>query len=454
MSNQKRERILAGGGFLSINKIFLKHLGADMSCFLSILLEWHNYLIEKNKMPEDGYFFLEQVRIEKTIRLSSFQQRQILNSFKEWGFILAERRNIPPKYWYFINEDRLIQFFNYLNFKGLEIKGLNIKELNLYYNKTNFNNTNIDTNTSKEVFKRVSNETPNDSLIPRRKRTSRDRLQLQQKFRRKDIRKTSINHSIPGYVINIINQWNKNLSTTTHKLDLENPSKTIKSIHQYLTQLKTGKMSGLNSIWLKKNKIPNSFLTRKWTEEELCTGIEHLSKYSQNDYWPPNKINNPWIKSLPGLLYNSTQRNSLFLQVMNNPPKKLSEQKIINHPNMAALFIKANIWMDRTPPSECDVDRVLDGLFPFVREMKIKIKRMEGKVDPRSLNGSGRFTSMFWQRYIEFIETSSIVLNDAWQLNIKGWVFEKYLKDIWDQIQSDGSTLNPLIVLKKLLNNL
>jgi len=86
--------------------------------------------------------------------------------------------------------------------------------------------------------------------------------------------------------------------------------------------------------------------------------------------------------------------------------------------------------------------------------MKIKIKRMEGKVDPRSLNGSGRFTSMFWQRYIEFIETSSIVLNDAWQLNIKGWVFEKYLKDIWDQIQSDGSTLNPLIVLKKLLNNL
>ena len=125
-----------------------------------------------------------------------------------------------------------------------------------------------ETTISKDIVIEVSDETPNDlnSKKPRRTRPQ----YIPKQVRR---RKPPVKNILPPYVKNIIEKWNSYPSTTTHKLDSVKPSKTIQGIHRYLIQLKTGKMSGLKESWIKDNKIPRSFLTRKWTEEELFQGI-------------------------------------------------------------------------------------------------------------------------------------------------------------------------------------
>ena len=454
MKQSDHKKITAGDSFLLMDKAFLKHFGPDTSCFLSILIEWRNHLIDIKKIPKDGYFYLEQSRIEDNTCMSAFVQRKNINLFVDLGFLIVERKGIPRKNWYFVDDSKYDHLLKYLRTRCLKIKPMDIKKLGLYYSKTNYNNTKLDTTISIDIVNRVSDETPNDSNSKKpRQRNSRNKIQAQpnNKFRRRDPRKKPpVKNSIPPYVINIINKWNSYPDTTSHKLDLKNPNKTIQSIHRYLIQLKTGKMSGLDSDWIKDNKIPRSFLTRKWTEEELFQGIEYLSKFSQNDYWPKDGKDN--FKNLSNLLYNTTSKKSLFLQVMNRPPEKISIQQEIKHPIKTARFMKADIWANNDKPSEYDLDRQLRSVVDFFIYLRPYVAPTEACMGYDLSHGeTPKLHTYFYDNYISFLENTPYVLKNAnpQPLSSVGWAFKAYIADIWDDLPHIPNVLNPVKLLEK-----
>jgi len=318
--------------------------------------------------------------------------------------------------------------------------------------KTNTNkNTNTNTNSFlKKRRIRFSDENHNVSnsekrIKPKTERKTRNKLQAEErkskmKYRRKDIRQKTNITKIPPYVIDLIEQWNSYPNTTSHRINKEEPSKTIKQIHRYFIQLRAGKMSGLDPAWKKRCKIPD----KKYSIDELKQGIEYLSKFSQNDYWPQEKA--PWTKNLPALLYNKENGKSLFMQVIQIPPKKLSEMKKIQYPSLVEKFTKAKIW--EKAPNQHELDKVIHGLVSFWEHLQ----RWSKDPNIRQLVYY-RLYEQYYTGYIGFLEGSSIILNDVWMLGINKWPFREYMEECQEILYYRGVTdIKPAELLKRFID--
>lgn len=129
----------------------------------------------------------------------------------------------------------------------------------------------------------------------------------------------------------LIDYWNALPNTQKHSSP---KTKTYRRSCILLKQLKQGiftKRNHINPDFLKRNKIPNKLLNKKWNNADLKIVMERLSNLLTGGYWPADKSNLP--RSLELLLYNTNSNSSLFLMVAANKPEPLRKRQRMSDPN-------------------------------------------------------------------------------------------------------------------------
>ena len=136
--------------YLTVNKHLLSHFGPNVTVFLSNLIDKYRYFLIQEKLNGDGSFFLtHEDQIEQT-GMSEYDIRKCKKILMEKGIISTYMSGLPPKEFYLLNIDNLIN--NYcrnipLNFKGIRVK--NLKELGFKFYR-NINNNKYNNNKLQE----------------------------------------------------------------------------------------------------------------------------------------------------------------------------------------------------------------------------------------------------------------------------------------------------------------
>ena len=129
------KHLLSSSAFLVLNKQLAKQIGLKPSILLADLISKEEYFIA-NGMT-DGWFFNTESNIQDDTTLTPFQQRKSLKVLKEKGLIETQRRGIPAKQYFKINEQQVIHFLN--NLSEIKLTTINnnkeIKIKNKYFKK-------------------------------------------------------------------------------------------------------------------------------------------------------------------------------------------------------------------------------------------------------------------------------------------------------------------------------
>jgi hypothetical protein len=131
------KHLLSSTAFLVLNKELARQVGLNSAVLLADLISKEEYFIA-NGMT-DGWFFNTEANIEKDTTLTAFQQRKCLKNLKEKGLIETQRRGIPAKQYFKINEQLVIKFLNNLSEINLTTinKNKKIITINKYFKKPN-----------------------------------------------------------------------------------------------------------------------------------------------------------------------------------------------------------------------------------------------------------------------------------------------------------------------------
>ena len=129
------KHLLSSSAFFVLNKQLAKQIGLKPSILLADLISKEEYFIA-NGMT-DGWFFNTESNIQDDTTLTPFQQRNSLKVLKEKGLIETQRRGIPAKQYFKINEQQVINFLN--NLSEIKLTTINnnkeIKIKNKYFKK-------------------------------------------------------------------------------------------------------------------------------------------------------------------------------------------------------------------------------------------------------------------------------------------------------------------------------
>ena len=131
-------------------------------------------------------------------------------------------------------------------------------------------------------------------------------------------------------------QQHKNSSTKVY----QNAAKMIK-------HLMNGTFEDFVSIdhkFLKRNHIPLSLLSHKWTRREIINCIDRLPKLFVNGYWPYDKKKLP--RNLNSLIYNSRTNTSFFLLVKQHPPKLNGQEKSDEQIDNEEKYMTTGTWTE------------------------------------------------------------------------------------------------------------
>jgi hypothetical protein len=107
------KHLLSSSAFLIVNKHLAKQIGLKPTILLSDLISKEEYF-EANHLLVDGWFFNTEKNIQDDTTLSPHQQRKALAILKKHNILETQRKGIPAKLHYKINEQVLIKFFNNL----------------------------------------------------------------------------------------------------------------------------------------------------------------------------------------------------------------------------------------------------------------------------------------------------------------------------------------------------
>lgn len=131
------KHLLSSTAFLVLNKELARQVGLNSAVLLADLISKEEYFIA-NGMT-DGWFFNTEANIEKDTTLTAFQQRKCLKNLKEKSLIETQRRGIPAKQYFKINEQLVIKFLNNLSEINLTTinKNKKIITINKYFKKPN-----------------------------------------------------------------------------------------------------------------------------------------------------------------------------------------------------------------------------------------------------------------------------------------------------------------------------
>jgi DNA-binding PadR family transcriptional regulator len=107
------KHLLSSSAFIVLNKQLARQVGLKEAVLLADLISKEEYFIA-NGMT-DGWFFNTEANIEDDTTLSPYQQRKCIKTLKEKGLIEVQRRGVPAKQYFKINEQQVVKFLNNLS---------------------------------------------------------------------------------------------------------------------------------------------------------------------------------------------------------------------------------------------------------------------------------------------------------------------------------------------------
>lgn len=143
-------QLICSDNFIVVNKTLVSELGVEPALLLGELASEAIYWQNQEK-TEDGYFYSTIENIEAKTTLTAYQQRKALEVLKDAGVVdVISKKGNPPKRYIKINEDAILQKFNFQKLKNLtfksekislsKVKKLNIKNKRVKKNEKEENN--------------------------------------------------------------------------------------------------------------------------------------------------------------------------------------------------------------------------------------------------------------------------------------------------------------------------
>ena len=111
------KHLLSSTAFIVLNKELARQLGLKEAILLADLISKEEYFIA-NGMT-DGWFFNTEANIEKDTTLTPYQQRKCLKTLKTNLVLETQRKGIPAKQYFKINEQQVIKLLNNLSATNL-----------------------------------------------------------------------------------------------------------------------------------------------------------------------------------------------------------------------------------------------------------------------------------------------------------------------------------------------
>lgn len=144
-------KLLSTNGFISYNKTVANQLGVHEAILLGELCsigDLYNY----------NEFYFERSKIINDTALSDSQIRNATKTLVDYGLIGVTKKGIPCKYYYTLNEEKILQLFTQKLDEQVQPSATKIAPLVVqqsqdkdYKNCTTFNNKNTSKNTSKNT---------------------------------------------------------------------------------------------------------------------------------------------------------------------------------------------------------------------------------------------------------------------------------------------------------------
>jgi len=330
-------QLIGAGAYWALNKKLHRRLGGDanVTLFLTDMMDKFLYFKTKEQLDEDGGFFNTGKNVEADTALSPHIKRKCIATLCSAGLIKTKLKGVPAKLWFYIDFEKIMEL---MESSSEETKQPVVKELNnqllknlttssqsnqQLYNNTRYNNTK--SNKFSKENNRGFEKPKNYSKEKTRQANQSSKIKSRQYKRqssRQTVRQVGINH-IPNI---IKNEWNSNSTVTTHRIEPGN--KTYENIKELMLSLFNGSFSKgkyWDKDWIKT--IPEDLLKKKWSVDEVRKGVQESAKYSMAGYWPLSK--SVGFKKLSTILYNPKTGKSMFLQAVARPPELLNE--VINN---------------------------------------------------------------------------------------------------------------------------
>lgn len=102
-----KENII-GTNFIMTNRNLINKFGVNSAVMLGELYGRMNYFRERNEL-KFGYFYATKESIENSTKLSPYKQRKATSILQAVGILDVKHIDIPPKTYYKINEEKLLE---------------------------------------------------------------------------------------------------------------------------------------------------------------------------------------------------------------------------------------------------------------------------------------------------------------------------------------------------------
>lgn len=148
--------LLAGDGYIIINKHLAKDIGLNEAILLGELASEYNYWCDRGELI-DGWFYSTIENVEEQTTLSGYQQRMALKHLEDIGLVRVERKGTPAKRYLYLD----IKALNNKLLKNLTTRSEKIKEQEvekLYGNNNKekiINNNNNKSNREQVPYQRI-----------------------------------------------------------------------------------------------------------------------------------------------------------------------------------------------------------------------------------------------------------------------------------------------------------
>lgn len=125
--------LLASTKYIIVNKDLIHILGLNEAVILGELCSEYTYWADNGKLENDDYFYSTRENIEKNTGINPRHQRITLKNLEELGIITTQKRGLPYKIYYKINESKIIGYLknDLESAKNLDVQKLNTKALKI-----------------------------------------------------------------------------------------------------------------------------------------------------------------------------------------------------------------------------------------------------------------------------------------------------------------------------------
>lgn len=113
--------LLSSSSFIITNKILIKAVGTDAAILLGELCAEYNYWENRNELTDGEWFYSTRENIEDNTGLTEYKQRTALNKLMELNLVETQKKGIPCKVFYKLNETNILECYSNTQKKLLKV---------------------------------------------------------------------------------------------------------------------------------------------------------------------------------------------------------------------------------------------------------------------------------------------------------------------------------------------